>query len=391
VEWIATLTVGSSSRKVWDVKWGGAFPCANGAASGYLAESLLKHKKTVIKIPESIPPMHTILSPLSKEWPTSTKRPGFTILKEACTSSGMPPTIPSTKAPGDPNFRRYQTLHVLYFSKSPRLFSWLSIIDNFLSSPLFVAATFAFKLGIVIVLCLFGIYGTATTLISSSITQIVSRTIKIHRPSGFLSNNENHDACMLVATHPNASLWYLFVGDRGAVDSILNKTMVVIPQQRFAAAWLRIGDMVQLLAMTFAASQRGWDGVCLLALLIISTGVQFRFRDELLARMFCEENGVVMTQESFEFSGRTPMVGAIQQLSGTRPWQWLDDILAPCPRREAWVRILSTTNTDVNLFEEEVRPLTEPDKKWVWMNTILTTRAAGIMRTAIKRIATETV
>jgi hypothetical protein len=196
---------------------------------------------------------------------------------------------------------------------------------------------------------------------------------------------------MLVATHSNASSWYLFTGDRGAVDSILNKTMVVIPQQRFAAAWLRIGDIVQLLAMTFVASQKGWDGVCLLALLIISTVMHFRFRHELLARIFCEDNGVIVTQESFEFSGRTPMVGAIQQLSGARSLQWMDDILAPCPRREAWARILSTENTDMNSFEEEVRTLTDSDKGWVWVNTVLTTRAAGIMRIAIERNATETV
>jgi hypothetical protein len=238
---------------------------------------------------------------------------------------------------------------------------------------------------------MFGIYGTAATLLSGSITQIVSHTIRINRPSGFLSSNEAHNGCMLVATHANASLWYLFVGDRGAIDSILNKAMVIIPQQRFAAESFRIGDMVQLFAMTFVASQKGWDGVCLLALLLISTIVNFRFRHELVARMFCEENGVVIKQESFEISGRTPMLGAIQQLSGSRSWQWMDDILVPCPRREAWAKILSTGNTDIHSFDEKVRNLTEPDKRWVWMNTILTVRAAGILRTAINGIATETV
>lgn len=144
--------------------------------------------------------------------------------------------------------------------------------------------------------------------------------------------------------------------------------------------------------MTFVAFQKGWDGVCLLALLVISTVMHFCFRHDLLARMFCEENGVAVTQESFEFSGRTPMLGAIQQFSGARSWQWMDDILAPCPRREAWARILSTKeNTDINVFEEEVRTLAERDKSWVWVNTTLTIRAAGIMRTAMERIATKTV
>jgi hypothetical protein len=311
--------------------------------------------------------MHAIQSPVSTAGSTSTNSTESTVLKEARPSPGMPTTISPAKTLGHPIFHRYQTLHVLHFSKSPGYLSWPSKMDNFLALPLFIAVSSALKLGFVIVLSLFGMHGTAATLLSSSITQIVSRTLKIHCPSGFLSNSENHDACMLVATHPNASLWYLFVGDRGIVDSLLNKTMVVIPPQILAALWLRTGDMVQLLAMTFVASQKGWDGVGLLALLIISILMHFRFRHGFLARIFCEKNGVVVSHKSFEFSGRTPMVGAIQKLSGARSWQWMDDILAPCPRRDVWARILSAENTDVNFFEEEVRTLTEPDKKWVWM------------------------
>lgn len=227
-------TLGPSSRKVWDVIWGGTFPCANGAASHSLAESLLKHNKTVIKIPESTPPMAIMPFHVSMAGSGSKSNPEVTVPKEACTLPGMPTTISSSKTHGNPGFRRYQTLHVLHLSKSRRLLSWPSKIDNFLSLPSFMTASFASKLGIVIALCLFGICGTATTLLFSSITQIVSRTLKVHRPSGFLSNNEDHDACMLVATHSNASSWYLFTGDRGVVDSILNKTMVVIPRQRFA-------------------------------------------------------------------------------------------------------------------------------------------------------------
>lgn len=142
-------TIGPSSRKVWDVKWRGSFPCANGAASSYIAESLLKHKRKVIKIPEAVPVVPEFQSPISSAWSDSTKRPGVTDLKDACKSSGLNHTVPSAKTPGEPNFRRYQTLHVLHFSKSPRPLSWLSIMDSFTSSPLFMTAAFAFKLGIV--------------------------------------------------------------------------------------------------------------------------------------------------------------------------------------------------------------------------------------------------
>jgi len=78
-------TLGPSSRKVWDVIWGGTFPCANGAASHSLAESLLKHNKTVIKIPESTPPMAIMPFHVSMAGSGSKSSPEVTFPKEACT------------------------------------------------------------------------------------------------------------------------------------------------------------------------------------------------------------------------------------------------------------------------------------------------------------------
>jgi hypothetical protein len=377
-------TLGPSSRRVWDVKWGGTFPSANGAASSYFAESLLKHNDTVIKIPETVPPMPLDQVSATRAGSKSINGSIIAVSEDLRQSFQTPATISTQAPPGYPNFRRYQTLHVLHFSKSPHAVSWRSKLDRFLSSPLLTAINFTLKLGLIIVLCLFGIYGTATLLLSSSITQLISRMVKVHRPPAFLGNNETHDACMLVATHQNASIWYLFVGDRGIVDSLLNKTMVSIPRQKFAAAWFRTAHIIQLVAMTFVASQRGWDGVSLLILLIISTFMELRFRRELLTRIFCEENGVLVRQKSFEFSGRTPMLGAIQKLSRSRSWFWMDEILASCPRREIWARSLSREEPDGGSFEEDIRYLSKADKKWAWMNKILAIRGADLMRRIVQ-------
>ena len=134
-------------------------------------------------------------------------------------------------------------------------------------------------------------------------------------------SNESHDACMPVATHQNSSSWYLFVGDRGIVDSLLNKTMVIIPRQLAVAAWMETAHVIQLLAMTFVASEKGWDGIALLILLIVSTVLELQFRRQSLTRLFCNSNGVTVKQGSFEFSSRTPMLDAIHRFSGCSQWK----------------------------------------------------------------------
>ena len=196
---------------------------------------------------------------------------------------------------------------------------------------------------------------------------------------------------MLVATQQNASIWYLFVGDRGIVDSLLNKTMVAIPRQRFVAIWLRAANLVQLLAMTFVASEKGWDGVSLLTLLGISSIMQQRLQRKRVARIFCEDNGIMVKREIFEFSGRTPMLGAIQKLSHSPSWKWMDEILAPCPRREVWARGWSSETDDAHSYEEELSTLNDSDRKWAWMNRILAIRGVNLMQRAARGLAGERV
>ncbi|TAQ89054.1 hypothetical protein B7494_g2623 [Chlorociboria aeruginascens] len=77
------------------------------------------------------------------------------------------------------------------------------------------------------------------------------------------------------STYQNASTSYLF-----------------IPPQKLVAWWFKQAYRIQLLAMTFAASQKGWDGVSLLILLIVSLIRNLWLKNSLLARMFCEANGI---------------------------------------------------------------------------------------------------
>ncbi|KAF8850752.1 hypothetical protein BDZ45DRAFT_751409 [Acephala macrosclerotiorum] len=221
----------------------------------YLAESLLKGNIAFIKVPGPVIPLRSTRSSAD----TASSNNTFPA-RPSPADGGSPEckkhAIPALESPQVSSFRRYQTLHVLHFAKSPRRASWLSKLDKLLSSAFTTAVTFMFKVSLAVILTRFGMYGIAAIHLRNSTTQLVARAVKIGRPSSFPDNNEDHDACMLVGTHQNSPLWYLFVGDRGTADSLLNKPMVVIPQQLGAAVCLRTVHIIQLLAMKFVASQK---------------------------------------------------------------------------------------------------------------------------------------
>lgn len=381
-------TLGQSSRHVWDIKWGSRFLSANGAASAILAEFVLNRARPAVRIPEGIP--STILARATLHATVSgTPNPSSSHVKVESSDSmsglARSQTLGTTVRP---SFRRYQTLHILHFAKVEPVISWRSRLDKFLLAPAFETVIFILKLAIVATLCLFGIYGTAAALLVGAISQVISCSIKVQRPPEFLANNEDHNACMLVASHQNASTWYLFVGDRGIVDSILNKTMVQIPQQRFSAWWFRQAHGIQLCAMTFAAAQKGWDGVSLFVLLVVSMLFRLRFKNDLMARMFYESNGIAVKQESFEFSGRTCMLGAIQKVGGSASWSWMDDILVPCERRDVWAMGLSSVDEGFNAFEDRMGKLSAFDRGWVLINKQLSETATSIIKHAVSGLGT---
>ena len=70
--------------------------------------------------------------------------------------------------------------------------------------------------------------------------QLLCQTVTRLRPLGYLGNNESHDGCMLIALHENANKWYLFLGDGGVIDILLNKTMIAVDDSgRWMAPLLR--------------------------------------------------------------------------------------------------------------------------------------------------------
>jgi hypothetical protein len=154
---------------------------------------------------------------------------------------------------------------------------------------------------------------------------------------------------MLVAIHENASTWYLYMGSRGIIDALLNKPMIESIQSSLGS-WLafalRALAILQLVTMTYVAAQRGWDGVGFLALVVVAWVFDYFFySDGRIAAQWLKDQGVGIKAHSFRFTGRTPMIGAIQVLKETPVTAWMDGILAPSGRRAVWLAELNGTTS----------------------------------------------
>ncbi|KAF5254482.1 hypothetical protein FANTH_740 [Fusarium anthophilum] len=339
-------------RKVWDVNWGSIFPCANGAVAAMLSAHALR-KVNVQRVPEEVEQI-------------SGSKEGFKPLK-----------------PSSP-FRRYQKLHILRFTETTKemsrarcLWSGLPTIFEFLL-PLGL-------LGVSIVCFLCGLYGTGVAMVLAVLLRISRHFMVIERPDGYLKNNEaGLPGCMLVALNENASTWYLYIGSRGIIDTMLNKTMVQSvhsPLGIWHAHALRALEALQILVMTYVAAQKGWDGVALLSLVVVSSMLDsIAYSDDRLASQWLKREGVNIDATTLQFSGRTPMIGTIQTLGNQRSTSWMDGIIAPSTRRDAWLRRLSSDGKE-DAFEKEV---SLDDKDWIYLNERLTSAARDMIPPDIK-------
>lgn len=372
-------TRGGASSTVWDVKWGSVFPSANGAATSMIdayAAGQRRYRTAVMpdRLPVESRPPGMDDSKSSSEKPIPASKDDNNVLNHSVRTSNNPITAQTMTCSEDPAFRRYQTLNVYQFSfrqqRRNGRFSdaYISLITSCTSLALAVLAA------VLAGLC--GMYGTAGLLATVALSKAAAHSVELERPPGYLQSNESYnDAFMLVAAHPNSTDWTLYVGERGIVDSLLNKTMVTIPTTRrnvLIAHWLRCAHVLQLLSMTFVAAAKGWDGVGMLIAMLADRLCHALWCDARLGRRWLERESVNTEARQFLFSGRTVMLGAIQLSSGSSSSTWMDGILTPHPRRDAWLRALQGNR-------EPDSTLSDFDQKWVALSSGLSKAAAVVM------------
>lgn len=353
-------SVSELRRTVWDANWGSVFPCANGAASDIVSKYALRGAN-LIEIPEDVP-----VAP-----------PPTNLAQTAQTAQTA--ILPVQ----NPNFRRYQMLHIFECSQPgvgplDPVPHW-SHLGSTSQDIAFELVPITLLLGLFTVTILFGMYGTSTAILIMVFFRIARQLIRPIRPEGYLVNNEpGATGCMLVALHENASTWYLYTGSRGVIDALLNKPMIKeitspLSGTRLLGLMLRGLGYLQLIAMTYVAAQKGWDGVGLLALVVVA-GIfdVVIYGDGNMAALWLNRSGVAITAKSFCFSGRTAMLGAIQKLKGTDNNSWMDSILPQSDRRDVWLARLAG--------EGLMKDLSAEDMNWVDRNESLTLRAVETIR-----------
>jgi hypothetical protein len=277
-----TATDSRSSLIVWDIMWGSRFPCVNGAASTILASEASRVRRR----------MERNADPARRDGQRK-----------------------ETRNPHrDSAFCRPQVLNIYSCSQATHRPTCLQ--DVKLWHRALQAAGITVVVGGIIVLCLFGLFGTAAAVVVGILSKAACQYVHLDRTSGFLVSNEPSSAnrggvtgAMLVSAHCNATTWNLYVGDRGVVDALLNKPMVHLrPCVSALWYWFKIADVLQLLAMTFAAAQKGWDGVAMVVLMFLDwTFEVVTDRDSLVAQRFLKNYGVEIKSSQLSFKGISAM------------------------------------------------------------------------------------
>ncbi|KAI4215748.1 MAG: hypothetical protein LQ351_001735 [Letrouitia transgressa] len=384
--------VGSTSSKIWDVNWGSTFPCANGVATAMVTEYALNQRRhNVVQGPVNTSAVATDVEAKDPKSTPTAKWPELDIastktLSETLSSKNVEKAVPKRSTAA--RFRRYQTLHIIQVARKSNHSRDKSRIPRYISSRVSIAASVIIPIGVTVLLGLLGAYGTAAVLLSGALSKLVCRLLQMDRPSGFLENNEDHNGCMLRAAHDNASTWYLYVGDRGPIDGLLNKTMLSLPgSSKRLAIYFRLAHLFQLLAMTFVAAQKGIDGICLVILMVASYALRLLSGKQRIAKQWLEANGVRINAHTFEFGGRVAMIGAIHLLNGSKNPAWMDGIIVPCARRNAWLSEINPATQSEVQHEETLRQLSPSDQSWVQLQSRLTREAAKMIDDTLKKNA----
>ena len=167
---------------------------------------------------------------------------------------------------------------------------------------------------------------------------------------------------------------------------MLNKTTLAIPSATQSQIfYFRLAHLMQLLAMTFVAAQKGIDGVSLIVLLVSNYGVQYLFGGHRISRQWLEAEKVSVDAYTFRFSGRTPMIGVIHALSQAHDAAWMESVMAPCPRISVWLTELKRSADMRGGLDVDRQGLNPSDCAWVPLNTQLTLQAETLIRTELSQ------
>ena len=362
----------TQGQRVWDVKWGSHFPASNGSASVVIAKQALKNRGT------RGANWNGVVGQSIQRWMWGPPRRGWIATSKS---------IEEDQYRKAASHRRYQTLHVLQFGRSQVKRTWRVGWHALLCSrPFQMLSVFTLLLASAF-LIFFEMYGTAAAVIVGAGSRLACQFLGLERPSRYLANNEQHDACMLTAQNENSSNWYLYTGDRSVVDGLLNKHLILPPEGRTGLkAWFGIAHALQLLAMTFVAAQKGWDGPAMMVLIALNWILEWQWNDTQVAETWLAAEGVTVDAKSFCFTGRTQMCFSIHLLSGSNSTTWMDSILTPHRRLRVLERRLKSLPEKMRpVSPKEKQELDSFDQTWVHLHEGLAREGANVLKSELNK------
>jgi hypothetical protein len=354
-----------------DVQWGNNFPCANSAATAAVAEYVLSTNKG----------KHISIDDLSA-WIRSDRQLTRRLsIKDSDFDSKTVPELLRRRL----GRQRKQTLHVLRFSKKedgeqPRRRRRRQSERSIGCAEIFVAA------GLTVVLAITGNYGSGALVFLAGITRSLSRSVVLERPESYLHcGDDQRQRCILTGPHENASTWHLFLGDVSVIDTLLIKPMVIVPpnQNRYLIHGFSAIQVLQLLLMTYVASQKQWDGVCLLLLVLVAIVIEKLMGPNRHAREWLEDSGYTCDTVVCEFAGRHDLMGAVQCISGGKETAWMDKVLQIAKRRTVWLGKIGTRGMSREKLAKEYQALSAFDIKWVDSTAMMSFAGEALIRKAL--------
>lgn len=370
----------NQAHSVFDVTWGSHFPASNGSASTVIAKHALRHHARS---------QTTCATHHSNVVESAWQSIKGSLRARGCKRSWIATckSIEEDQHRKAPTHRRYQTLHVLRFNRSQVRRAWRVTWHLLLCSFACQMISIVCLLLASIFFIIFEMYGSAGALFVGAGSRAACQFLGLERPSGYLANNEKHEAWMLTAQNTNASSWYLYTGDRGVIDGLLNKHLILPPAaSKILKTWFSVSHALQLLSMTFVAAQKGWDGPAMMVLILLNWLFEWQWNDEQMAETWLAVEGITAEARTFCFTGRTQMLFSILLLSESKTTAWMNSIMAPHHRLEVLKQRLSSPRQDAGqMFTEKERELDRFDQDWVQLQEGLAREGADVLRRELKQ------
>lgn len=140
-----------SNYKVWDVNWGSVFTRANGSAMSIITSYALRKHPKAIQMPEEV-----LAEPRHLLGTTAIPTPGL-----------------QTKIPTQPCFRRHQELHIVRMSRTNHTRTIRGTVLRLILSRFGEFAYYFMLVGLIVVLCLLGAFGSAAVVFNGLISKLI--------------------------------------------------------------------------------------------------------------------------------------------------------------------------------------------------------------------------